>query len=750
MPGRRFRSGTLAAAVALAAACASPKGGPLPTFQEYSDGTSVFADRLLEGWRNADVPTDLFASSVAWTGPLPGEALTDAPARPPMALATFSAPEGSAASPRALASRALVEQFGALRRQLVSLGRTEATIFQFRRRGEKREILLGLFLSGWSSTGGLQQTGGKIRMVLTPSADGGWRLESGQVESWLTASASAPLFANIAVRAGLARPHRAFLPNAARNVPIPGEHVPPGVAVLDVDADGRQDLFVPSGDGNRLYRNRGDATFEDVAKAAGVAGQEGEGAGALAFDYDNDGDDDLYVTYFLRPNLLYRNRGDGTFEEVGNAAGVALSEYSTSASALDYDRDGDADLYVLVYGHPDTGPTLEADNAPPNHMYRNNGDGTFTDVSVETRTDDRGWALAVQAADLDADGWPDLYVANDFGNHTYLHNNGDGTFTNTGGKSGVLDPGFGMGVAVDDYDGDGRLDFFVSNYSFPLNWFLRDKRYPMPPFPYSVGRPLVWRRLTKLSRGSSLFRNLGDNRFANTAAEADVWDTSWSWGCVFVDGDLDGRPDVFVVNGMVTGKNPTEREIDFWNLMSIEFRKFEKGIPIGEFGDDSLWGRPPKRFYRNRDGRHFDELAAVTGLESEANQRGLTVVDADGDGAPDLFAAGFLQPNALWMNRNPSGAKTLVVALEGDPAAPGKHRSTRNALGASVTVEAGGISRTQVVSAGYSFLSSGPKELYFGLGDKAAAERVTVRWPSGRVTERQDVAAGKLTLKESP
>jgi hypothetical protein len=201
---------------------------------------------------------------------------------------------------------------------------------------------------------------------------------------------------------------------------------------------------------------------------------------------------------------------------------------------------------------------------------------------------------------------------------------------------------------------------------------------------------------------------------------------------------------------MVTGKNPTEREIDFWNLMSVEFRNFEKGIPITEFGDDSLWGRPPKRFYRNRDGRHFDELAAVTGLESEANQRGLTVFDADGDGAPDLFAAGFLQPNALWMNRNPSRAKTLVVALEGDPQTTGRYRSTRDALGATVTVEAGGISRTQVVSAGYSFLSSGPKELYFGLGDNDAASRLTVRWPSGRVTERQNVAAGKLALKESP
>ena len=171
---------------------------------------------------------------------------------------------------------------------------------------------------------------------------------------------------------------------------------------------------------------------------------------------------------------------------------------------------------------------------------------------------------------------------------------------------------------------------------------------------------------------------------------------------------MDGRPDLFVVNGMVTGKNETEREIDFWNLMSAEFKKFEKGIPIAEFGDDSLWGRPPKRFYRNRDGRHFDELAAVTGLESNANQRGLVVLDANGDGAPDLFAAGFLQPQRRsGSTGTPRTRRRSSSRSKATPPRPGPHRSTRDALGATVTVESGGLSRTQVVSAGYSFLSSG-------------------------------------------
>jgi hypothetical protein len=270
----------------------------------------------------------------------------------------------------------------------------------------------------------------------------------------------------------------------------------------------------------------------------------------------------------------------------------------------------------------------------------------------------------------------------------------------------------------------------------------------MPAFPYSLGRPLVWRRLKQLSRGSSLFRSTGDGRFERTSDEADVWDTSWSWGCVWIDADLDGRPDLFVVNGMVTGKNPTEREIDFWNLMSAEYKKFEKGIPTGDFGEDSLWGHPPKRFYKNLDGRHFAELAAVTGLESDANQRGLVVTDSNGDGVPDLFATGFLQGSSLWINRNPSHGKSLVVSLEGNPGSPGPYRSTREALGAIVTVETAGLRRAQVVSAGYSFLSSGSKMLYFGLGDRSVADRVTVRWPSGKSSDRTNVPEGRLSLRE--
>ncbi|PYQ33745.1 MAG: hypothetical protein DMF55_11055 [Acidobacteria bacterium] len=742
----RRAAALLVLTIVFSARCASRKL-PLPTLEDYSDQVSIFAERFLEDWKSGARDPSLYGDDFRWGGPLPGDALADVPSRPPLRIRTYRAGPGRPSSGAGSATKVRA-RLAEIRARFATLGRCENVLFDFRRRGKSREVVFGLLLTGRDRAAGLLQEGGKVRAILRPGPDGSWRLQSAILLEWMSASAAEPLFEETAERAGVAAVHRAFLPNAPKNIPIPGEHMPPGAAVLDFDGDGREDLFVPGGHGNHLYRNLGDGRFEDVTKRAGVAGQEGEGIGALAFDYDNDGRPDLYVTYLFRPNLLYRNRGDGTFEEVGTRSGVALNDYSTSAAAIDYDRDGNADLYVLVYGPPGKGPNIAANNAPPNHLFHNNGDGTFADVSNETRTADTRWGLALQSADFDGDGWPDLYVANDFGRHTYLRNNGDGTFTDVAGRAKVADPAFGMGVTVDDYDGDGRLDFYVSNYSFPLNWFLRDRRYPMPEFPYWLGRPFVWRRLKAMTRGSSLFRGEKGGRFERTSDAADVWDTSWSWGAVFIDADLDGRPDLFVVNGMVTGNKATEREIDFWNLMSYDYRKFEKGTSTTDFGEDSLWGRPPKRFYRNLDGRRFAELAAVVGLESEANQRGLVVLDANGDGAPDLFATGFLSRPSLWINRNPSRARSLAVELEGLPSAKTRYRSTRDALGAVVTVEAGGLQRSQVVSAGYSFLSSGSKRLFFGLGDRPRADRVTVRWPSGKVSEMRDVAAGKLDLRE--
>ena len=278
----------------------------------------------------------------------------------------------------------------------------------------------------------------------------------------------------------------------------------------------------------------------------------------------------------------------------------------------------------------------------------------------------------------------------------------------------------------------------------------------MPRFPYSIARPIVSRKLRELARGSSLFKWRGPARYDRVSDEADVWDTSWSWGTVFVDAFLRGRPDLFVVNGMVAGKNRTEHETDFWNSMSKNWMEMEKnGTPPGDWGDDSLWGHLPKRFYANLDGKRFAEAAGLVGLESEGNQRGVAVLDVNGDGAPDLVAAGFLQPPQLWVNANPDRNRPLTVTLEGDAPSPGTgrrpegFRSTRDALGALVTVEAPGLPlQTRVQTAGDSFLSSSSKKIFFGLGVQERASRVTVRWPSGKISERLDVPAGPVTIRE--
>ncbi len=474
----------LPAALLIVSACASRREGKLPSLEDYSDGTSAYAEALLGAWKAGTLSPALFAAPLLWSGPLPGDGLIPVAARPLLTIAVYRAPAGPAAEAAAVDLSARLES---LRARFSSLGRTEATIFDFRRRGDRREIVLGLFLAGRGTHGELLQEGGKILATLAPVPGGGWRMESGSVLAWLEALAPEPLFEERAAAAGLTSSHRAFLPNASKNVPIPGEHLPPGAAVLDFDGDGHPDLYIAGGDGNRLYRNRGDGTFEDATARAGVGGQEGEALGALTFDYDNDGRPDLYVTYLDRPNLLYRNRGDGTFEEVGAKAGVAFKDYSTSAAALDYDRDGNPDLYVLVYGHPDRGPNIPADNAPPNRLFHNNGDGTFTDVTKKSGTGDPGWGLAVESADLDEDGWPDIYIANDFGNHAYLHNRGDGTFENIAREAA------GARSRVRDGRGDRRLRRRRAPGPLRLELFLPAQLVPARPALPDAGVSLLAR-----------------------------------------------------------------------------------------------------------------------------------------------------------------------------------------------------------------------------------------------------------------
>jgi hypothetical protein len=247
---------------------------------------------------------------------------------------------------------------------------------------------------------------------------------------------------------------------------------PGGLSAVDFDNDGWYDLFIPDGVESRLFRNRRDGTFEDVTAAAGLSGLDGASVGVFA-DYDNDGWKDLFVSHTFRHNQLFHNRGDGTFEDVTARSGISEDCCTTVASWGDYDNDGKLDLYVGRYLDPRKAipTTFYARNGEPNQLYHNNGDGTFTNVTEKAGVGDTGLCLGSAWGDYDDDGRPDLYVVNDFGRSTLFHNEGAGTFTDVTVKTGTLSYGAGMSASFGDYDNDGRLDLYTADIRSEHGWF---------------------------------------------------------------------------------------------------------------------------------------------------------------------------------------------------------------------------------------------------------------------------------------
>jgi hypothetical protein len=336
-----------------------------------------------------------------------------------------------------------------------------------------------------------------------------------------------------------------------------------GVAVGDFDGDGWEDFYVaqPSGLPNRLYRNRGGASFEDVTASAGVGVLDATG-GALFLDLDGDTDLDLAVVTFLEV-ILFENLGGGKFRRrLGSGLERAGEKGASSlgCAAADYDLDGDLDLYVICYlfwagagskthsSYPY--PYHDAQNGVPNYLVRNEGGFRFTDVTRESGLDvnNRRFSLAASWADYDDDGDPDLYVANDFGRNNLYQNRGDGTFEDVAGPAGVEDTGNGMSVAWEDYDADGRLDLYVGNM-----WSSAGNRLASQPGFGRVGASLapLYRRM---ARGNSLFRNLGGGRFEDVTLATGTAFGRWAWSSLFIDHDGDGREDIYIVNGFVSNE----------------------------------------------------------------------------------------------------------------------------------------------------------------------------------------------------
>ena len=494
-----------------------------------------------------------------------------------------------------------------------------------------------------------------------------------------------------------------------------------GVALLDYDNDGYLDLYLLTNSAastrdagcrfsNRLYRNRGDGTFVDVTDQSGAGGRPGYGMGAASADYDNDGWTDLYLTYF-GSNLLYRNNGDGTFADVTVSAGVGDQGWASSAIFFDLDNDGHLDLYVvnyLNYQPPDvepcTNPEGERAYCTPQQfpgaadvLYRNNGDGTFTDVSREAGVwNPQGKGLGVAIWDLNDDGYLDLYIANDTRMNFLYANTGNGSFADMSLLSGAgFDsdglPEAGMGTTIGDYDLDGRADLFVTNFESETN---------------------------------TLYRGEGSLRFEDVTFRAGVGESSLrfvGFGTCFFDADADGDLDLFVANGHIDS--------------TVERIPLVAANPAPPPGAISY--AQPNLLYENRDGRFWDisESAGINGRGAFVS-RGTALGDLDNDGDLDLVVTNSGDRPQVLLNQTPQEQRAVLV-LQG-------RQSNRSAIGARVSWQARGRTYTTFVDRGGSYLSARDGRVFIGFGGAGAARWLEVRWPAGSVQRFEELKPGFL------
>src|SRR5215212_2817392 len=528
-----------------------------------------------------------------------------------------------------------------------------------------------------------------------------------------------------------------------------------GVAAGDVDGDGRPDLYFTSNLGtDRLYLNRGAYRFEDVTTRAGVAGPSGWKTGVTMADVTGDGKLDIYVstvTYrgLRGRNALYVNNGDGTFTDRAREFGVDHQGYGTQAAFFDYDADGDLDLFVLSFStHEDqmSGAPKRDVRAPRGggRLYRNDG-GHFVDVSATAGIygGGEGFGLGLVVSDVDLDGCPDVYVANDFQEQDFLYrNNCDGTFTESIARATAHTSRFSMGVDAADVDDDGRPDLVVAD-------MLPDQEAILKTSASTEDFALAERRVRagyhpQYAR-NTLQLNRGNGRFSEIGLLAGVHATDWSWAPLLADLDDDGRKDLFVTSGIYRRPNDLDY-IEFVGQPSVQ-AALSDTITSANLG---LVRRMPhlpgrNRVFRNAGDLRFTDMSSAWGLDHPGFSNGAVYVDLDNRGTLDLVVNSIDAPSAIYRNRGRSqtGNGSLTVTLRG---AVGNTAG----VGAKLFVRSGGHTQLVEQSPTRGFQSSVDPRLHVGLGRAATADTVTVVWPDRRFQVLTNVPANRpLVLSQS-
>jgi tetratricopeptide (TPR) repeat protein len=522
-----------------------------------------------------------------------------------------------------------------------------------------------------------------------------------------------------------------------------------GVSVADVDGDGLDDLYIcqPAGLPNRLYRNKGDGTLEDITAMSGLGVLENT-ACALFVDVDNNGRQDAIIVRSDGP-LLFLNEGGGKFRRSPDAFRFANPPQGafTGAAVADYDRDGWLDVYFCLYAYYQgtdqyryPAPYYDAENGPPNFLMRNNRDGTFRDVTRESGLDQNNtrFSFCCGWGDDNGDQWPDLYVVNDFGRKNLFRNNGDGTFTDIARDAGVQDVGAGMSVCWLDYDNDGKDDLYVGNM-----WTAAGIRISGQEIFQKSASEEVRALYRKHAMGSSLLHNRGAGRFEDTGSRAGTAMGRWSWSSDTWDFDHDGFPDLYIANGMISGTTHEDLDSFFWRQVianspteSKPKHDYEQGWnAINELiRSDGTWsGFERNVFYlNNRDGT-FSDVSAAVGLDFIEDCRSFALADIDQDGRVELILKNRNSPQLrLLKNVMPELGSAIAFCLRGKT-------SNRDAIGAAVTVETESVRQTRLLQAGSGFLAQHSKELFFGLGEAKGPLTATIRWPSGLVQHLRDL-----------